>query len=248
MLPKMPDTGLPQWLDNVDSNTVGVFTLDDGERLTADVLDFNDKRAELNVEVISSNRSSPHARQRHRAIPVDSVISFEPQPRAAQPWPYSDPCRSAPYSGPRFVLTTLFVSVMLVSMLLFAFPPNWPYVIQEVSAIAYTTFIAFFTFASIGTRTGRTLHPYLFTCPAVRTQFSRLLWRHVLFLAALLVLETLALALHPRLSDWWDTPNSANWRAGTPFENTLLLLCCVLASAQGFTNRRLLDRSHRKFR
>lgn len=83
----MPGTEFPQWLDNVDTNTIGVFTLDDGERLTADVLDFNDKRAELNVEVISSNRSSPHTRER-RAISVDRVISFEPRPRAAQPWPY----------------------------------------------------------------------------------------------------------------------------------------------------------------
>ncbi len=243
----MSDSQFPQWLDKVDSNSVGVFTLDDGERLTADVLDFNDKRAELNVEVISSNRSSPRTRQRRRAIPVDSVISFEPRPRTEQPWPYSDPCRSAPFAGPRFLLTTLFVSLMIASLLLFVFLPNRPYVIQEVSAIAYTTFVAFFTFASIGTRTGRTLHPYLFTCPAVRTQFSRLLWRHLLFLTALFVLQTLALALHPKLSDWWDTPNWTNWRAGTPFENTLLLLCCVLASAQVLTNRRLLDRSHRKF-
>lgn len=239
----MSDTGFPQWLDNLDANTVGAFTLDDGERLTADVLGFNGKRAELNVEVISSNRSSPHSRQR-RAIRVDSVISFEPQPRVAQPWPFSDPCRSAPYSGPRFVLTTLLVSVMIGSMLLFAFPPNWPNVTQEVSAIAYTTFVAFFTFARTGTGAGKDRRPYLFTCPAVRPQFSRLLWRHALFLAALFVFQTLALALHPKLSGWWDTPDR---KGTTPFEATLLLLSLALACAQIVTNRSLLDRAHRRF-
>jgi hypothetical protein len=239
----MPDTEFPQWLDNVDTNTIGVFTLDDGERLTADVLDFNDKRAELNVEVISSNRSSPHTRER-RAISVDSVISFEPRPRAMQPWPYSDPCRSTSFSGPRFVLTTLFVSLMIGTLLLFVFLPNRPYRIQEVSAIAYTTLVAFLTFARTGTGPGKDRRPYSFTCPAVRPQFSRLLWRHVLFLAALFILQTLALALHSKLSDSWDTPD---WRGRTPFETTLMLLCCVLAYAQVATNRSLLKRAHREF-
>jgi len=168
----MPDTGFPPWLDNVDTNTVGVFTLDDGERLTADVLDFNDKRAELNVEVISSNRSSPHTRQR-RTIPVDSVISFEPRPRAGQPWPYSDPCRSMPFSGPRLALmTTLFLTMIIGGMLLFGLLPSWPYAIQAASAIIYTIFVVFFTFARTGSRPHSELPSRFCALPSHTLKFS----------------------------------------------------------------------------
>ena len=240
----MPDTEFPQWLNNVDTNTIGVFTLDDGERLTADVLDFNDKRAELNVEVISSSRSSPHTRE-PRAISVDSVISFEPRPRATQPWPYSDPCRSTSFSGPRFALmTTLFLTMTIGGMLLFGLLPNWPYAIQAASAIIYTIFVVFFTFARTGSRGGKDVPPYMFRCPAVRPQVSRLLWRHFVFLCFLFILQTLALALHPKLSDWWDTPDS---KGTTPFELALPLLCFALAYTQVFTNRSLLKRAHREF-
>ncbi|HEV2224069.1 MAG TPA: hypothetical protein VGR84_13805 [Candidatus Acidoferrales bacterium] len=239
----MPGTEFPQWLDNVDTNTIGVFTLDDGERLTADVLDFNDKRAELNVEVISSNRSSPHTRER-RAISVDRVISFEPRPRAAQPWPYSDPCRSMPFSGPRFALMTTLFLTMIIGGMLFALLPNWPYAIQAASAIIYTIFVVFFTFARTGSRGGKDVPPYMFTCPAVRPQVYRLVWRHFVFLCFLFMLQTLALALHPKLSDWWDTLDS---KGTTPFEIALPLLCLALAYTQVFTNRSLLKRAHRDF-
>src|SRR5436309_11667583 len=84
--------------------------------------------------------------------------------------------------------------------------------------------------------------PYMFTCPAVQTQVSRLLWRHLSFLVALCALQTLALAVRPNLPDWWNTD-----RRGTPFEIALLFLCLGLGYAQVFTNRRLLDRAHRKF-
>lgn len=240
----MPDTEFPQWLDNVDTNTVGVFTLDDGERLTADVLDFNDKRAELNVEVISSSRSSSHSRER-RAIPVDSVISFEPRPRAAQPWPYSDPCRSTSFSGPRFALmTTLFLSLMIGGLPLFLLLMNKPYGIQEASVIIYTIFVVFFTFARTGSRGGKDVPPYMFTCPAVQSQLSHLLWRHLGFLIALAALQTAALAVQPKLSDWWNTPDS---KGMTPFDLALPLLCLALAYTQVFTNRSLLKRAHREF-
>lgn len=243
MLCKMRDTEFPQWLDNIDTNTVGVLTLDDGERLTADVLDFNNKRAELNVEVISSNRSSSHARHR-RAIRVDSVVSFEPQPRTAQPWPYSDPCRSASFSGTRFALMTTLFLTMMIGGPLFALLPNWPYVIQAASAIIFTIVVIFFTFARTGSRGGKDVPPYMFTCPAVRPQLSRLLWRHVVFLCFLFILQTLALKLGPRLPYWWNTERP---RGGTPFEVTFLLLCFGLAFVQILTNRRLLDRAHHDF-
>lgn len=58
------------------------------------------------------------------------------------------------------------------------------------------------------------------------------------------MLQTLALALHPKLSDWWDTLDS---KGTTPFEIALPLLCLALAYTQVFTNRSLLKRAHHDF-
>lgn len=231
------------WLDKASVGTVGVLRLNDGERLTAEILDFNDQRGELIVEVVSSKRPHPHSSQRRRAIPVGHVVSFEPQSRAEQQWPYSDPCRGASFSFGRFLLmTTLFLSWIIGSLPLFFLLMKRPYGFQEASVIVYTISVVFFTFASTGTRTGKDTPPYMFTCPAVQTQVSRLLWRHLGFLVALFVLQTLALAVRPNLPDWWNTD-----RGGTPFEIALMFLCFGLWVAQVFTNRRLLDRAHREF-
>jgi hypothetical protein len=238
----MPDAELPQWLDKVDLHTVANFTLDDGERLSAEILDFNDERDELIVDVVSSNRSHPKSSQQSRAIPIRRVVSFEPRPRAGQPWPHSDPCRSTSFSFARFALmATLFLCMTIGSLPLVFLLLKRPYGFQAASTIVYTIFAVFFTFARTGTRTGKDLPPYMFTCPAVQPQFSRLLWRHLGFLVALFALQTLALAVRPNLPDWWNTD-----RGGTPFEIALMLLCFGLGYAQVFTNRSLLDRAHRE--
>jgi hypothetical protein len=234
---------LPQWMGEADVGTVACLTLDHGESLTAEVRDFDDERDELIVDVVSSNRTHPNSSERRHAIPIHRVVSFEPRPRAEQPWPYSDPCRDTSFSLPRFALmAALFVSWMIGSLLVFFLLMKRPYELQEASAITYTIFAVFFTFARTGTRTGKDLPPYMFTCPAVQTQFSRLLWRHAGFLVALFALETLALAIRPNLPDWWNTDSR-----GTPFETALLVLWVGLGLAEVFTNRRLLDRAHREF-
>jgi hypothetical protein len=96
LVAEMPDSELPQWLDKADAGTIGVLTLDDGERMTAQVVGFDDERDELVVAVVSPKRSHGNGAQDGHAIPVSRIVSFQPQPRAAQPWPYSDPCRSIP--------------------------------------------------------------------------------------------------------------------------------------------------------
>jgi hypothetical protein len=233
---QMPDEELPQWMDKADVGTVALLTLDDGERLTAEVRNFDDERDELIVDAISSNRTHQNNRERRRAIPVRRVVSFEPRTRAEQPWPYSDPCRGTSFSAARSVLmATLFLSMTIGSVPLFFLLMKRPQGIQAASAIIYTIFVVFFTFARTGTRTGKDLPPYMFTCPAVQPQFSRLLWRHLGFLIALFGLQTLALDCP---SEWWNT----QW-----FEITLVLLCFGLGYTQAFTNRRLLDRAHREF-
>ena len=244
ILGKMADVELPKWLDEVDVGTVAVLTLDDGERLTADILNLNDGCDKLIVDVVSSNRPYAKNDKRSRTIPVSRVVSFEPRSRGEQSWPYSDPCRRAAFSIARFaLLATLFLSWTLGSVPLFLLlMKKPPYGIPEASVVVYTIFVVFFTFASTGTRTGKDTPPYMFTCPAVKTQVSRLLWRHLGFLVALFALQTLALEVRPNLPDWWNTD-----RKGTPFEVALLLLCFGLGYAQVLTNRRLLDRAHREF-
>jgi len=242
ILSKMTDTELPRWMDKADVGTVAVLTLDDGEHLTAEVRDFNDETDELIVDVVSRNRTHPDS-QRSRAISIRRVVSFEPRPREEQPWPHSDPCRGTSFSFARFALmATLFLCLTVGSVPLFLLLMKRPYGFQEVSAITYTIFAVFFTFARTGTRTGKDLPPYMFTCPAVQPQFSRLLWRHLGFLGALFALQALALAVRPKLPNWWNAD-----RSGTPFEIALLFLCVGLGYAQVFTNRRLLDRAHREF-
>lgn len=125
-------------------------------------------------------------------------------------------------------------------MLLFVVLQGRPYALQEGSAIIYTIFAVFFTFSAVNR-----LRPYMFTCPAVRPQIPRLLWRHVGFLVALLALQTTALAARSSMSDWWWTDQRSG---GTPFDIALLFLCESVGLAQVFTNRSLLDRAHWEFK
>src|SRR5271156_721909 len=100
--------------------------------------------------------------------------------------PDADPCRGTSFSFARFVLmATLFLCLTVGSLPLFFLLMKRPYGFQAASAILYTIFGVFFTFARTGSRTGKDLPPYMFTCPAVQPQFSRLLRRHVAFLVAL---------------------------------------------------------------
>jgi hypothetical protein len=170
---------------------------------------------------------------------------LQPQPRAAQPWPYSDPCRGTSFSFARSVLmAALFLCMTVGSLPLFFLLMKRPYGFQAASAIVYTIFAVFFTFARTGTRTRKDLPPYMFTCPAVQPQFSRLLGRHLSFLVVLFALQTAALATRPNLPEWW---NIKDRKGGTPFDIALTLLCFGLGYAQVFTNRSLLDRAHREF-
>ena len=94
----MPDVTRPQWLDQAHDNTIAVFTLDDGERLTADILKVDNGWGELILDVVPSNRPYPDSDHRRRAIPLRRVVSCKPLLRADQPWPFSDPCRSRSFS------------------------------------------------------------------------------------------------------------------------------------------------------
>jgi hypothetical protein len=247
LVAEMPDSEFPQWLDNASTGAIGILTLDDGDCMTAQVVSFDDERDELVVDVISRRRHNGERGQDGDVIPISRIVSFQPQPnRAVQPWPYSDPCRDTSFSSARFVLmAALFLCMTVGSLPLFFLLMKRPYGFQAASAIVYTIFAVFFTFARTGSRGGKDLPPYMFTCPAVRSQFSRLLRRHLGFLVVLFALQTAALATHPRLPEWW---NLKDRKGGTPFDAALMLLCVGLGFTQVFTNRSLLSRAHRQFR
>ena len=237
----------PEWLDKADVGTLGVLTLASGERITTQIVGLNEEGDRLSVQVIPSEgftRKGLRARRSHRYIPLRRIASFEPQPHLMEQWPFSDPCRHKS-SGPRLLLmSAIFLCMTIGSMLLVVLmrgstygPKVWPFV-------AYTLFVLFFTFATTGSRGGGNVPGYKFTCPAVKPQIPRLLWRHLLCLVTLLVLESGALAVHRYLPDWW---NIHDRRGSTPFELAILILSMGMAMAQILTNKSLLNRAHREF-
>src|SRR3984885_15003914 len=235
----------PEWLEKAEVGAVGVIVLEGGERITAEVVALNDAAARLSVKVISPDHLPRNRRRNHRAIPLGGIVSFEPQPHLMEQWPFSDPCRHRTFSPARFVLmTTIFLCLVVGSLPLFLLLSDGAYGLQEASMISYTLFELFFTFARTGTRGGRDLPPYKFTCPALAPQVPRLLWRHSGFLVALFAIQTSMLTVRPHLPDWWNMPDR---RGSTPFDLALLLLCLILGLAQVRSNRSLLDRAHHEF-
>lgn len=156
-------------------------------------------------------------------------------------WPFSDPCRHKS-AGPRLLLmSAIFLCMTVGSMLLFVPLRRTPYGLQGTSLVFYTLF---FTFATTGSRGGGNVPGYKFTCPAVEPQVPRLLWRHLICLVALFVLETAALDVHSHLPNWWNIPDK---KGPTPFEIAVLFFGIGLAMAQILTNKSLLNRAHREF-
>jgi hypothetical protein len=236
----------PEWLDKADAGSVGILVLDNGERITAEVVGLNEDGDRLSVKVISPDRAFRNGRRNHRTIPLHRIVSFEPQPDLMAQWPFTDPCRGVSLSNPRFmVLTTIFLCLIVGSLPLFLFLTTRPWGLQAASIITYTLFEVFFTFARTGGGiSGPDVPPFKFTCPAVEPQIPRLLWRHVGFLLALFVVQTAMLAVRPHLPAWWNTQDR---KGATPFDGAFFLLCFGLAWTQVRTNRSLLDRAHREF-
>jgi hypothetical protein len=237
----------PKWLDKADVGTFGVLTLANGERITAQIVGLNEEGNRLSVQVIPSEgftRKGLRTRRSHRYIPLHRIASFEPRPDLMEQWPFSDPCRHKS-SGPRLLLmSAIFLCMTFGSMLLDVLLRGTPYGLQVASLIFYTLFVLFFTFATTGSRGGGNVPGYKFNCPAVEPQIPRLLWRHLICLVALFVLETAAQAVHPHLPDWLNIQDK---KGSTPFEIALLFLGIGLAMAQILTNKSLLNRAHREF-
>jgi hypothetical protein len=237
----------PEWLDKADVGTLGVLTLANGERITAQIVGLNEEGDRLSVQVIPSEgftRKGLRTRRSHRYIPFHRIASFEPRPDLTEQWPFSDPCRQKS-SGPRLLLmSAIFLCMTIGSMLLFVLLRDAPYGLPVTSLVFYTLFVVFFTFATTGSSGGGNVPGYKFTCPAVEPQIPRLLWRHLICLITLFALEETALAVHPYLPDWWNIQDK---KGSTPFSIVVLLLGIGLAWAQILTNKSLLNRAHREF-
>lgn len=235
----------PEWLERADVGTVGVFVLENGERIPAEVAGLNEEEDRLSVTVIPSGSLLRNGRRSHRDIPLHRIASFEPQPHLMEQWPFSDPCRHRS-SRPRLLLmSAIFVCMTVGSLPLFLVLISRPYGLQQASIISYTQFVVFFTFATTGNGPGGGNVPgYKFTCPVVESQVPRLLWRHLIFLVVLFVLQTAMLAVHPHLPDWWNVQDK---KGMTAFDAALFFGCFAVAWTQILTNKSLLNRAHREF-
>jgi hypothetical protein len=237
----------PEWLDKAEVGTLGVLTLANGERITAQVVGLNEDGDRLSIQVIPSEgftRKGLRTRRSHRNIPLHRIASFQPQPHLMEQWPFSDPCRHKS-SGPRILLmSAIFLCMSFGWMLPVALLKGTTYGPQVASLVSYTLFVLFFTFATTGSRGGGNVPGYKFTCPAVELQIPRLLWRHLICLITLFGIETAGRAVHPYLPNWWNVQDK---KGSTPFEIALLLLAIGLAMTEILTNKSLLDRAHREF-
>jgi hypothetical protein len=111
-----------------------------------------------------------------------------------------------------------------------------PFGIQVGSIVPYTAFVFLSTFGA-----GHGQQPYFFACPIVGEALRRLAWRHLGFLLAILVLETIALYLTRYLP---SSLLAKSARDNSPFAITLCVLCGCIAFVQTLTNRSLLERAH----
>jgi len=123
------------------------------------------------------------------------------------------------------------------AVFIFAFA-DVPFGPQLGSIIPYTAFVFLGTFSA-----QRGLQPYFFECSIVDRVLPRLGQRHLSFLAAILVLETVGFYLKRFMPSSWLV---AKGRDGSPFGITLCILCMCIASAHVLANRSLLEREHLK--
>jgi hypothetical protein len=133
----------------------------------------------------------------------------------------------------------LFIPLLLLmfvsSIFLFTLA-DLPYGIPLATIVPYTALIILTTFSA-----QRGQQPYFFECSIVGQIFPRLVWRHGIFLAAILALEAIALHYRSDLPAWWLVSTGKD---GSPFTITLCILCGCIAFTQILSNRSLLDRAH----
>src|SRR5690242_16344681 len=110
-----------------------------------------------------------------------------------------DTCLTQKGSIVRFaVLSLLFLTMFATAILLIVLEAQ-PYGIQLSSIVGYTAAVALYTFSR--NRNGN--QPFLLSCPVVRAQIPQLIRRHLGFLAALFIVQTMALKFRSNLPTHW---------------------------------------------
>lgn len=132
-----------------------------------------------------------------------------------------------------FLPIILLMFASAVFMVVFA---EIPLGLQLTTIMPYTAFVFLGTFSA-----QRGLQPYFFQCPIVDRVLPRLTQRHLGFLTAILIIETISFYLKRFVPSSWLV---AKGKDGSPFELALFLLCICIASAQVLTNRSVLERAH----
>lgn len=152
----------------------------------------------------------------------------------------TDPCLAKPsFSLERFALfLPIFLTMTVGSVTLFIYLAEQSLGIQFAAMVCYTSAIVLYTFSA-----NRGLPRYLFGCPLVRAQLPRLVQRHIVFLAVLFTILTVALQFRPQLPASWLIA-SGERKSMPPFSVVLFVLSALLGLVQILTNRSLLDRAH----
>jgi len=152
----------------------------------------------------------------------------------------ADACGETPIASPhRFILFMVaFLTMLPGSLILFLWLGDKPFGTQFASMTGYTAATILYTFSA-----NRGMQRYLFDCPYVRSQFGCLAVRHIGFLTALVLLQTVLLSIRPHLSPWWMTEGFGP-RGMPPFVFAMFVLCGTLLIAEIMTNRSLLKRAH----
>jgi hypothetical protein len=130
------------------------------------------------------------------------------------------------------------VVLMFASFVLLFFLADLPFGIQLGSLIPYTCLIVLSTF---GAQHGQ--QPYFFKCATVQSTMKRLVRRHIVFLIAIVLIETIAFSLTRYMPPSWLV---AKGRSVPPFDISLCIFCFFLALVEISSNRSLIERAHRE--
>jgi len=149
-----------------------------------------------------------------------------------------DLCLTQKGSILRFTVLTLLFFTMLGGIVLLILLANRPYGIQVSSVVIYTAVVTLYTFS----RNRNNMQPFLLSCPVVRLQIPTLVRRHVVFLTALVLVQTTALEFRPNLPEYLIKARGTH---PSLFAVILGVLCVSFAIGQTLSNCSLLERSHR---
>jgi hypothetical protein len=74
----MPHQASPDWLDKTGFGVIGKFTLNDGEKLIAEIVDYSEDTNELIIEPIARVATGGSGKQMTRAIEIDACFRSTP--------------------------------------------------------------------------------------------------------------------------------------------------------------------------